>query len=543
MYDSLRITQLEFPSCNVQEKIEGKSAEMIVDSGCTRTLVNEKVVKNGSLTGEEMSVLTATGERLIVPLAKVEIESGQGKHVELVGVLNKLPVDCLLGRSSFGQTLSKENVLKQWERNVSGYDSKTNEAFVLTRGQKALVDAQRRADALIDHENSLAVETLSKKEPRQDELKQGDLSTLFGDGKPEETSDESLACNTEVASTRNEPPINILDRNKSQLAADQNADVTLDRVRRGASKKALEESDGYFFQDEILMHRRFNEAEHNGTRYVDRIVVLEFYRNEVLRVAHTIPLSGHMGIAKTLDRIATHFSWPGLSSDVRKFCATCPQCQLVARKLRSHRVPLRPVEVVTEPFKKIAIDIVGKLPRSTSGYKYILTIVDYATRYPEAIPLRTTSSKAIADALIQYFSKVGIPDEMVPDQGSNFISKLMAQLYEQLGITKIKTSIYHPQANGLVERFNGTLKTMLKKFVGEHVQAWDRCLPYLLFAYREVPCESTGYFPFELLYGRTVRGPLVNVKENWVVKKPTEGNIVSHVHKIRRRLAKMEEIV
>ena len=312
----LKSHELEFPPCNVQGKIEGKSAEMIIDSGCTRTLVHEKFVKNGSLTGEEMSVLTATGERLIVPLAKVEIESGQGKHVELVGVLNKLPVDCLLGRSSFGQTLSKENVLKQWERNVSDYDCKINEAFVLTRGQKALVDAQRRADALIDRENSLAVETLSKKEPRQHGLKQGDLPTLFGDRKPEETSDESLVCNMEIASTENEPPINILDRNKTQLAADQNADVTLDRVRRGVSEKAPEESDGYFSQGGILMHRRFIKAEHNGTRYVDRIVVPESYRNEILRVAHTIPLSGHMGFAKTLDRIGAHFSWPGLSSDV-----------------------------------------------------------------------------------------------------------------------------------------------------------------------------------------------------------------------------------
>ncbi|XP_068684916.1 uncharacterized protein [Montipora foliosa] len=539
----LKSHELEFPPCNVQGKIEGKSAEMIIDSGCTRTLVHEKFVKNGSLTGEEMSVLTATGERLIVPLAKVEIESGQGKHVELVGVLDKLPVDCLLGRSSFGQTLSKENVLKQWERNVSDYDCKINEAFVLTRGQKALVDAQRRADALIDRENSLAVETLSKKEPRQHGLKQGDLPTLFGDSKPEETSDESLICNTEIAPTENEPPINILDRNKTQLAADQNADVTLDRVRRGVSEKAPEESDGYFSQDGILMHRRFIKAEHNGTRYVDRIVVPESYRNEILRVAHTIPLSGHMGFAKTLDRIGAHFFWPGLSSDVRKFCATCPQCQLVARKLKSHRAPLRPVEVVTEPFKKIAIDIVGELPRSTSGYKYILTIVDYATRYPEAVPLRTTNSKAIADALIQYFSKVGIPDEIVSDEGSNFMSKLMAQLYEQLGINKIKTSIYHPQANGLVERFNGTLKAIIKKFVGEHVQAWDRYLPYLLFAYREVPCESTGYSPFELLYGRTVRGPLAIVKESWIEKKPTEGTIVSHVLEIRRRLATMQKVV
>ena len=198
---------------------------------------------------------------------------------------------------------------------------------------------------------------------------------------------------------------------------------------------------------------------------------------------------------------------------------------------------------MTEPFKKIAINIVGELPRSTSGYKYILTIVDYATRYPEAIPLRTISSKAIADVLIQYFTKVGIPDEIVSHQGSNLMSKLMARLYKQLGINKIKTSIYHPQANGLVKCFNGTLKAMLKKFVREHVQAWDRYLPYLVFAYREVTCESTGYSPFELLYGHTVRGPLGIVKESWVEKKPIEGNIVSRVLEIRRRLATMQKIV
>ena len=229
--------------------------------------------------------------------------------------------------------------------------------------------------------------------------------------------------------------------------------------------------------------------------------------------------------------------------DVRKFCATCPQCQLVARKFKSQRAPLNPVKPETEPFRKIAIDIVGELPRTTTGYKYILTIVDYATRYPEAIPLRNTSSKTIADALVQYFCRVRIPEELVSDQGSNFISNLMAQLYDQLGITKIQTSVYHPEANGLVERFNGTLKRMLKKFVREQVKNWDKFLPYLLFAYREVPCESTGYSPFELLYGRSVRGPLAIIKETWLEKHPSMESLVSHVLEIRRRLAMMQKAV
>ncbi|KAK3732350.1 hypothetical protein QZH41_000535 [Actinostola sp. cb2023] len=215
--------------------------------------------------------------------------------------------------------------------------------------------------------------------------------------------------------------------------------------------------------------------------------------------------------------------------------------KMVARKMKSSRAPLNPVEVVTEPFKKIAIDIVGELPRTTTGYKYILTIVDYATRYPEAIPLRTTNSKTIADVLVQYFCRVGIPKELVSDQGSNFIGKLMTQLYEQLGIAKIKTSVYHPQANGLVERFNGTLKAMLKKFAGEHVQTWDKYLPYLLFAYREVPTESTGYSPFELLYGRMVRGPLAVIKETWLERQPPNDNLLSHVLEIRQVLQRLRD--
>ena len=119
----------------------------------------------------------------------------------------------------------------------------------------------------------------------------------------------------------------------------------------------------------------------------------------------------------------------------------------------------------------------------------------------------------------------------------------MAQLYDQLGITKIKTSVYHPEANELVQRFNGTLKVMPRKFVRERVHNWDKYLPYLLFAYREVSCQSTGYSPFELLYGRLVRGPLAVIKETWLEKEPSEKSIVSHVLEIRRRLTTMQQTV
>ena len=534
----------ESSGCYVKGKIEGKPAVMVIDSGCTKTLVHEKFLNQKKWTGDKMTLLTATGERITVPLAVLSFESQQGKFDELVGVTNKLPVDCLLGRSSFGKTLSKQNIIDQWEKTVpySSSDERSDEeeAFVLTRRQ-ALEIAQQRADDLIDRENELSLKSLAKPDTKNEVLKEGDLPVLFEEngGKPSVATCEVSEKETPLIS---EVPINILDRTRTQLIADQNSDVTLEKVRKQV-KNVPENEDGYFLDKELILHRKILKDLPDGVRFVDRIVVPESYRNEILRVAHTIPLAGHMGIRKTLDRITAHFFWPGVKVDVKKYCATCPQCQLVARNLKSYRAPLKPTEIISEPFKKIAIDIVGELPKSSSGHKYILTIVDYATRYPEAIPLRTTNSKVIADALIQFFSRVGIPEELVSDQGSNFISKLMMQLYESLGIRKIKTSIYHPEGNGLVERFHSTLKAMLKKFVGECVKSWNKYLPYLPFAYREVPTESIGYSPFELLYGRTVRGPLAVIKETWLENRPDRSNLTSYVLEMRKKLTPMHQVV
>ena len=257
------------------------------------------------------------------------------------------------------------------------------------------------------------------------------------------------------------------------------------------------------------MHRKFTKHLLDGLPYIDRVVAPEAYRPEILRLGHSIPFAGHMGQDKTYERISRHFTWPRLYTEVKDFCATSPLCQLMARKSIMCRAPLNPVPVVSEPFKKITIDLIGELPKTKTGYKYILTLIDYATRYPEAIPLKTTHSRVIAESLISVFSRVGLPYEIVSDQGSDLIGQLMTQLYEVLGISHIKTSVYHPEPNGLVERFNGTLKHMLMKFVENQTDNWDKYLPHVLFAYRGVPCRSTGYSPFELLYGRSIRGPFL----------------------------------
>ena len=193
-----------------------------------------------------------------------------------------------------------------------------------------------------------------------------------------------------------------------------------------------------------------------------------------------------------------------------------------------------------KPFERVAMDIVGPLPKTKSGHRYILVLVDYATRYPEAIPLKTVTAEVIAEKVVDVFARFGIPETVLTDQGTNFVSQLLKELYRLLGVTVIKTSPYHPQTDGLVERYNRTLKEMLRRVIEQ-----DRreLLPYVLFSYREVPQESTGFSPFELIYGRDVRGPLDALKEHWCAEPRSPDSVLDYVQRVQERLADASELV
>ena len=149
----------------------------------------------------------------------------------------------------------------------------------------------------------------------------------------------------------------------------------------------------------------------------------------------------------------------------------------------------------------------------------------------------------MAEHLMQLFSRVGIPREILSDQGTNFMSQLLKELYNLLNISQIQTSVYHPQTDSLVERFNKTLKAMLRKLVNKEGKNWDRMLPYVLFAYREVPQSSTEFSPFELLYGREARGPLDVLREEWEASMKSDQSVLSHIMLVRERLEEMSELV
>ena len=179
-------------------------------------------------------------------------------------------------------------------------------------------------------------------------------------------------------------------------------------------------------------------------------------------------------------------------------------------------MPLGKPPLINTPSKRVTINIVGPIePHFEKRIRYILTMIDYATRYTEAVALPSIETERVAEALFEMFSRVGIPDEMLTDCGSKFTAEVMRKVRRLQSLQQLTTTPYHPMCNGLVERFHATMNQMLRIMCAERPNDWDKYLPALLFAIREVPQESLGFSPFELLYGRSVRGPMTILRELW----------------------------
>ena len=167
-------------------------------------------------------------------------------------------------------------------------------------------------------------------------------------------------------------------------------------------------------------------------------------------------------------------------------------------------VPLRPIR----PLELIAADIVGPLPVSTTGKKYILVIIDHFTKYVKLYSLQDITAKTSAKKIFNFMCNYGIPDSILTDQGKNFQSELMTELWELLDTNKLRTSPYHPETDGVTERFNRTLKQMLACYVNENQTDWDLYLDNLQYAYNSAIHSTTKFSPFELFFGRLPKLPI-----------------------------------
>lgn len=247
----------------------------------------------------------------------------------------------------------------------------------------------------------------------------------------------------------------------------------------------------------------------------------------ILYLLHNHPTGAHLGVDKVFEKLRDQYYWPQMFEDVKHYINTCDQCQRRG-KFRTPG-PLHPI-TVGDPFSKIGIDIVGPLPITSKGNKYIIVATDYFTKWPEAEAISHATGQRVADFIYQVIiCRHGCPKHILSDRGTHFRNEIVEALLEKFQIRHLYSTPYHPQTNGLVERFNRTLCESLAK-ITEGKEDWDEFIAPTLFAYRTSKQASTKFTPFYLVYGRNPQMPHMEMDE------VMEGNILTRLYQLTETL-------
>jgi len=230
-------------------------------------------------------------------------------------------------------------------------------------------------------------------------------------------------------------------------------------------------------------------------------------KQQILYEYHDAPTGGHQGLERTLNRIRMNHTWPGITKDVEKYISKCEYCQK-NKTFKKAKAPLKITDTPDKPFEKCALDIVGPLTITSTGNKYILTFQDNLTKFSKAIPIPNQEAATVArEFTIKIVLEYGIPEEVLTDQGTNFVSEMFKNVCKLLKINKVQTTAYHPESNGALERSHRTLTEYLRHYINADQTDWDEWLPYAIFTYNTTPHTATGYTPFELVYGHQATLP------------------------------------
>ena len=506
------------------------------DTGASQSLLLEDTLPfcDESATGDFNLIQGIEGRIMSVPLHSVFLKSDFVTGQVRVGLRSSLPVkgvSLLLGNDlAGGKVVPSVQLSLKPSTDELPFDSDIFPACAVTRAM---------AKKAQDEEDHVQKSTLSRRDFDKNSSEScDDLSDTFFS---QIDQDLGRSQNFVDLESRGSPHVSDdLSFSRQQLIQEQAHDPELCDLRDKAlsSDEIAKVPVGYYIHDGVLM-RKWRSPDIPASEdwaVVRQVVVPRIYREDILTMAHSLPLGGHLGVNKTVNKIMKQFFWPGLRKDVSNFCRTCHTCQVVGKsQLDPPVAPLQPIPAFGEPFSKVIIDCVGPLPKTRSGNQYLLTIMCAATRFPEAIPLRNIKAKTISKALIKFFTLFGLPKEIQSDQGSNFMSGVFQQVVYELGVKQIVSSAYHPESQGALERFHATLKTMMRTFCQENEKDWDEGVHLVLFAAREAVQESTGFSPFELVFGHQVRGPLSLLSEQWSDRE-THVSLLDYVVKFKERL-------
>ena len=289
------------------------------------------------------------------------------------------------------------------------------------------------------------------------------------------------------------------------------------------------------------LYRRFDDIfEEDGVLYIVdhglcKAILPPKLHATALYELHNQPQAGHLGTDKTLEKIRERYYWPGLYSIVADYVKKCRDCAMYKRSYLNTTPPLVPI-ISSAPMQLIECDVVGPLPTTHKKNKYIFTIIDTFTRYPECYAIPNQETPTIIECLEDFISRHSVPAAILTDRGRNFESHLFQAFCQAYGINKKRTTSYAPQTNGNIERFNGTLVKIIAKYTASHQKDWDTWIAPALMAYRTSVHAVTKVTPFKMLYGRNS-----TLTTDLHHQQPLQEDITpeGHANKLKSRLKTM----
>jgi hypothetical protein len=490
--------------------------KILRDTGASQSLIlaNTLPFSEKSYAGKNALIRGINAQKYTsVPLHNINLQSKLVSGEVQIGIIDSLPFDgihLILGNDLAGSKVNIDPIL--------------SDKPIISQSPDPIEDIIPNLYPSCAVTRAMSKQQLNSQDADDVDISDTFLPTLLDNSRE---NSEKFSTSNLITEQQNDPDISVL----IQHATDE-TDAANDPIC-------------YFMKDGILMRKWRPSTVPVNEEWLVRyqIVIPKTYRSEVLSLAHETPLSGHLGINKTYQKIITHFYWPGIRKDVVEFCKTCHTCQVVGKPNQTiPKAPLKPIPAFEEPFSRVLIDCVGPLPKTKKGNQYLLTIMCASTRFPEAIPLRNIKTKTIVQALTKYFTLVGLPKSIQSDQGSNFMSGIFQQVMHELQIKQYKSTAYHPESQGALERFHQTLKRMMRTYCLETEKDWDDGVHLLLFAARESVQDSLGFSPFELVFGHTVRGPLNLLKDKLLSASGNSLDLSQYVSDFRTKLSKACEL-
>jgi hypothetical protein len=290
----------------------------------------------------------------------------------------------------------------------------------------------------------------------------------------------------------------------SQKSLDVWEDATLlyylkhNKHKPGVSKKQIkrvtEKSEHYIYEqpnDKIW----FTSTNDDKTRILEVPKIDD--RVAIVQKQH---LFAHMNARKTYDHLKLQYYWHNMMKTIESQIRRCIECLKHKHVIvKEHPAIALAIHRLME---RIGIDLAFGLPETDEGYHGVLVITEYLSKYPFAVPIKSKLAAEIAEHLFNFISLFGPPELMLSDRGKEFINQLVDELLNQIGIEHVVTSSYHPRTDGLTEKYNQTLLRALRKHADDNPTTWPKWLPYCLMAYRDTIHSSTGYTPYELMFGR-----------------------------------------